>query len=75
MITPEEVVGALGPHFAQHRPAAMFDCGRDEWFDSFAPMHLDRCSHFQLLFYDEIVDVICEGVECAGGDFDQSTAG
>ena len=75
MVTPEEVVGGFGPHIAEHRPAAMFDCGRDAWFQTFAPTHLDRSSHFQLLFYDEVVDVICEGVECVEGEYRSATAG
>jgi hypothetical protein len=66
MITPEEVIryGGLVDLLVQHRPAAMFDLGADEWLESFSPRHLGSCRHYQLLFYDELFDVICEGVEC-----------
>lgn len=65
MITPEEVIdyAALGPLLAAHRPAAMFDLGRSPWLESFAPRHLAECHHFRLVFYDQLVDVIAEGVE------------
>lgn len=65
MITPEEVIdyATLGPLLATHRPAAMFDLGRSPWLESFAPRHLERCHHFRLMFYDQLVDVIAEGVE------------
>lgn len=65
MIVPEEVIdyATLGPLLATHRPAAMFDLGRSPWLESFAPHHLGRCHHFRLVFYDQLVDVIAEGVE------------
>lgn len=71
MITPEEVISKdqLGAEFFEERGAAMFDCGRSEWLLSFSGRHLGRCSHFKLLFYDELVDVICEGVELGEGRF------
>lgn len=65
MITPEEVInyGALGPVLAAHRPAAMFDLGRSPWLESFAPRHPARCRHVRLMFYDQRLDVIAEGVD------------
>jgi hypothetical protein len=62
MFTPEEVVGA-GDH------GGALDLGRSAWFQSFSQQHLERCSHFQLLFYDELLDVICESLEFADGAF------
>lgn len=64
MVTPEEVVNyiALGPPLAAHRPAAMFDLGRSTWLESFSPRHLASCHHYRLMFYDELLDVIAEGV-------------
>ena len=68
-ITPEEAVswGISGSRFGEHRPAGMFDLGRSTWLESFAPRHLAKCRHIQLLFYDQLVDVICEGVACGSG--------
>jgi hypothetical protein len=68
-ITPEEVISAaqFGSRYGDHRPAAMFDLGRSPWLESFAPDHLGRCRHIQMLFYDQMFDVICEGVRCGRG--------
>jgi hypothetical protein len=68
-ITPEEVIAAdqIGSRYRDHRPAAMFDLGRDAWVRSFTQTHLSSCRHIQMLFYDELIDVICEDVECATG--------
>lgn len=64
MHTPEEVINyaVLGPLFATQGPAAMFDLGRSPWLESFNPQHLASCHHYRLMFYDELVDVIAEGV-------------
>ena len=73
MITPEEVInygdGDLTGLLVRYRPAAMFDRGRSPWLESFSPRHLSQCRHFQLFFYDELFDVICEGVECVLGRY------
>lgn len=71
MTTPEEVVKALPMGLAAHRPAAMFNLGKDAWYNEFSPRHLSECSHFQLMFYDDLVDVICEDLYCAQGAFRQ----
>jgi hypothetical protein len=71
MITPEEVIapGTQGDLLVRYRPAAAFECGRDAWLVSFSPRHLARCSHYQLMFYDELFDVICEGLDFLAGGF------
>ena len=70
-ITPEEVIGSemLADPRGEGSPAAMFNLGKDPWFRQFSPQHLANCQHFQLVFYDELVDVICEGVECQSGPY------
>jgi hypothetical protein len=70
-ITPEEVIGYRGLRtaFSTHAPAAAIDCGQSPWFRSFAQGHLGRCSHFQLLFYDELFDVICERLTFSPGSY------
>jgi hypothetical protein len=59
--------GDLTDLLTRHRPAAIFDRGRSSWLQSFSPRHLERCKHFQLMFYDELLDVICEDVICRPG--------
>ena len=78
MITPEEVVNYdaldLGQRLFDNRPAALFDMGRTGWLNSFSPTHLSECKHYQLLFYDELFDVIAENVNCFPGHYDTGTA-
>ena len=71
-ITPEEVIGAaqMRRRDIAHRRAAMFDLGRSGWLESFAQTHLVNCRHIQMLFYDELIDIICEGVTCGVGPVD-----
>jgi hypothetical protein len=70
MFTPEEVHnyardginwGAAIDH------AAAINLGRSEWRLSFSQQHLDRCSHYRIMFYDEFLDVICEDVGASLG--------
>lgn len=70
-MTPEEVVDytELGPRLSISRPAAMFDLGRSGWLKDFSQRHLESCRHFQLVFYDELLDVICEQITCHLGPF------
>ena len=71
MITPEEVIDyrALSPNLVKHRPAAMFDLGKSDWLRSFSQRHLEKCSHFQLYFYDELIDLIAEGAVFGKGPY------
>jgi len=71
MVTPEEVIGLeqIRDSIAAHRPASMFDLGRNRWLLSFSQQHLGGCRHFQMLFYDELIDVICESIECIDGAY------
>lgn len=66
MITPEEVInyGPATEALVRYRPAAMFDLGASDWLRGFSQRHLGACRHYQLFFYDELFDVIAEGVEC-----------
>ena len=73
MITPEEVIDYRGyaAAFGAHRPAAVLDHGHSDWLRSFNQYHLSKCRHFQLLFYDELFDIICEGLEFCEGPADR----
>jgi hypothetical protein len=72
-ITPEEVVNydrfGLGEALTQFRPAAALDLGRSPWVEAFEQRHLTQCRHYQLMFYDELLDIICEGVESHAGGY------
>jgi hypothetical protein len=70
-ITPDEVAGqqqrfresALSP------PPASYALGQDGWFRSFNSFHLEGMQHFQLIFYDDVLDVICSGLDCVAGPY------
>jgi len=53
--------------------AAVHDLGRTSWLESFKQQHLGGCSHFQVMFYDEVFDIICEGVEAGLGRYADGT--
>ena len=78
-ITPEEVVDyrrlGLGEALERLRPAAVLDQGRSPWLATFAPRHLARCRHYQVMFYDELLDIICEGIESYAGAYVPEVAG
>lgn len=72
MFTPEEVINYASSRvasFGQHHPAAALDHDHSEWLLSFNPRHLGRCRHFQLLFYDELLDVLCEELDFRAGAY------
>ena len=64
MFTPEEVMALAS---LSHKGA--LDLGRSEWLQSFHEYHLGRCHHFRLLFYDDLLDIICESLDFADGPF------
>ena len=72
MITPEEVHNygsdkiEWGPPLRQ---AAVVNLGKSDWLRSFAQQHLGRCNHYRLMFYDEIIDLICEGISAEAGPY------
>lgn len=57
MITPHEVYGG---EFLDED--GIYDMGHSDWFRSMSSGHLDKCNHYRLFFYDEIIDVICEDI-------------
>jgi hypothetical protein len=71
MFTPEEVINykALNPAWPTLRPAGILCLGKSAWLNSFSPQHLDDCSHYQVVFYDELLDVICENIEVRKGEY------
>ncbi|HRF79012.1 MAG TPA: hypothetical protein PL070_02890 [Flavobacteriales bacterium] len=74
MITPEDVIGLDQlKSLADSGSASMLDLGKSPWLLSFSQQHLSSCHHFQLLFYDELIDIICERVTCHAGKFTSET--
>ncbi len=47
--------------------AAIFKIQNSKWKKTFNPMHLEDCEHFQIMFYDEIYDVICKSITSGRG--------
>ncbi|GAB1265684.1 MAG: hypothetical protein K6L75_02925 [Cellvibrionaceae bacterium] len=47
--------------------ASIFEVKDSEWLASFNQAHLSECKHYQIMFYDEIYDVICKEVKSGAG--------
>jgi hypothetical protein len=71
MFTPEEVENyeTNEINWADTTKAAIVNMGRSPWLRSFAQTHLSQCQHYRVMFYDEYLDVICEGIEAKGGAY------
>jgi hypothetical protein len=70
MFTPEEVLDYTEEiNWGEYNNAAIVCLGKSKWLESFSPRHLDKCLHYQVMFYDEFLDVICEGIEAKSGGF------
>jgi len=65
MFTPEEVenYGTSVVNWIDTGKAALVCLGRSPWLTSFNPCHLNECLHFRVIFYDDFLDVICEGID------------
>ena len=72
-VIPEEVIdyegGGLCDALIKHRPAALFDAGRSAWLATFSQRHLGRCTHYRILFYDELFEIIAEGLKIEKGKY------
>ena len=69
MVTPEDVI-ELDSHDLMVVDGKIYSAvtlGKSEWLSTFAPWYLDKCEHYKFLFYDEMIDVICEDVEVRAG--------
>ncbi len=42
--------------------AAIHEILNSKWLNSYISSHLGKCKHFQVMFYDEIYDIICEDI-------------
>lgn len=71
MFTPEEVESytrEFNPWEEMVRFAAV-DLGKSSWFQRFNSRHLGNCRHYRCMFYDELLDVICEEVKAGYGGY------
>lgn len=73
MFTPEEVenYAASELNWRETNMGALVCVGRSDWLKSFSQRHLDKCEHYRAMFYDEILDVICEDVLVVPGQFER----
>jgi hypothetical protein len=70
MFTPEEVYDyGSEVKWGEYGNAAIVCLGKSKWLQSFSPLHLENCLHYQVMFYDEFLDVICEGIEAKSNGF------
>lgn len=70
MFTPEEVYNDSSDiQWHKYNNAAILCLGKSNWLESFSPRHLNRCLHYQVMFYDHYLDVICESIEAKLGSF------
>ncbi len=47
--------------------ASIFKIVNSSWLKQFNQRHLEKCSHYQIMFYDEIYDVICKEIKAGSG--------
>jgi hypothetical protein len=71
MFTPEEVedYATSKVDWSKTNRGALVSLGKTAWLASFNPHHLERCEHYRAMFYDEFLDIICEGVSSEPGFF------
>jgi len=47
--------------------AAIFEVTDSEWLASLNQAHLSECKHYQVMFYDEVFDLVCRGIKSGLG--------
>ncbi len=52
--------------------AAIFKIENSKWHKQFNQGHLGDCSHYQIMFYDEIYDIICKNIIIGTGRIDKN---
>ncbi|MDH3379826.1 MAG: DUF6429 family protein [Gammaproteobacteria bacterium] len=61
----EEVHGNIKTLSNSH--AAILEIVNSDWLASFLPAHINKCKHYQIMFYDEIYDMMCENIIAGKG--------
>jgi hypothetical protein len=59
-MAPEEVHGSILASGDSN--AAILEVIDSEWLKTLLPTHLGKCKHYQIMFYDEIYDIVCESI-------------
>lgn len=63
MITPEEEYDYNSvSEYLKNDKGALFNLNKSEWYKSFTNRHSHNCNHYKMVFYDEIIDLLCEDV-------------
>lgn len=52
--------------------AAIFEVKNSSWVASLNQTHVSGCKHFQIMFYDEIFDVICTEIKFGAGELENA---
>lgn len=47
--------------------AAILEVINSDWLNSLLSIHLEKCKHYQIMFYDEIYDIVCESIVSGKG--------
>jgi len=63
----EEVHGNI--QALKNSNAAIWEIIGSKWLNSYQPRLLSECKHFQIMFYDEIYDIICKDIIAGKGKF------
>jgi hypothetical protein len=69
--TPEEVENYSNSlvDWGSTNKGALVSVGKSAWLKGFSQQHLANCEHYRVMFYDEILDVICEQIVVDLGSF------
>lgn len=51
--------------------ASIFEVLNSSWLASFQPLHISEYKHYQIVFYDEIFDVICKKITVSDSKLEQ----
>jgi len=63
----DEVHGEIFISNVKDSKAAIFRIENSTWLPKFQQIHLSKCAHYQIMFYDEIFDVICQEIKVGKG--------
>ncbi len=75
--TPEEEYSGGFPNIDWQKfgKAAVINLGKTDWYRTFTNLHSKNCDHYRLMFYDEILDVICERIIFVQGGYSMKEKG
>ena len=73
--TPEEEHAYEGVDWGLTRSGAIADLGRSAWYHSFTNVHSADARHFRVLFYDEVLDIVCREIQTAPGGYSVGQSG